>query len=146
MQNVFNNEAGTKTCISQGATWQLQSLLTSVFRSYPEPLSFSDRVSALFSDVLLTLSLDWLALSPASAPAAGGSFLFFLAKNFLNVWNLDFFFPVSKEKKKKLCTSVSLGKHHGGLLHLTTLLLYKLENYPHVIFINNLNVNSSLGN
>lgn len=47
----------------------------------------------LFSDVLLTLSLDWLALSPASAPEDEGSFLFFLAKNFLNVWNLDFFFP-----------------------------------------------------
>ena len=70
-------------------------------RSYPEPLSFSDRVSVLFSDVLLTLSLDWLALSPASAPAAGGSFLFFLAKNFLNVWNLDFFFPVKPNEEKK---------------------------------------------
>lgn len=68
--------------------------------SYPEPFSFSDRVSVLFSDALLTLSLDWLAFSPASAPAAGGSFLFFLAKNFLNVWNFDFFFPVKNKRRK----------------------------------------------
>lgn len=67
--------------------------------SYPEPLSFSDRVSVLFSDALLTLSLDWLPLSPASAPAADGSFLFFLAKNFLNVWNLDFFFPENRRER-----------------------------------------------
>lgn len=66
-------------------------------RSYPEPLSFSARVSVLLSDALLTLSLDWLALRLASAPAADGSFLFFLAKNLLNVWNLDFFFPEKTE-------------------------------------------------
>lgn len=66
-------------------------------RSYPEPLSFSARVSVLLSDALLTLSLDWLALRLTSAPAADGSFLFFLAKNLLNVWNLDFFFPEKTE-------------------------------------------------
>lgn len=77
-------------------------------RTHPEPVSFSDRVSVFSSDVLLTLSLDWLDFIPASAPAA--SFLFFLANNFLKVWNLDFFFPKKKDKKKivswlNICTS-----------------------------------------
>lgn len=92
--------------------------------SYPEPLSFSDRVSVLFSDVLLTLSVDWLALSQASAPVAGGSFLFFLAKNFLSVWNLDFFFP-TRIKEGKLRKQVQPTpapprlKHHSESLQPT---------------------------
>lgn len=66
------------------------------------PASPGEWSAAVLSTVMLTSLLDWQGFKLLSPLGAGGSFLFFLAKNFLKVWNLDFFFPATWKKKENI--------------------------------------------
>lgn len=83
------------------------------FPSLPAyPASLGEWSAVVSSTATLTSLLDWQGFKLLSPLGGGGTFLFFLAKKFLKVWNLDFFFPATwkgKENLWKLVVLLSLG-------------------------------------
>lgn len=110
--NSWNSFISIRTCFAH--TWtevapnscvhptaERGPLLFICFPSLPAyPASFGEWSAVVSSTEMLTSLLDWLGFKLLSPLGGGGSFLFFLAKKFLKVWNLDFFFPATWEKWK----------------------------------------------